>query len=212
MTEQTWSDFREASFGDPYMVWHDGPDFQALRDSWRDDPARIEPMLLLGLGHDDELAPQAIGEIADLAGDSAPRLITALREALPGSGGARRVRIAEALRAFTGSDEWDRFVGDALDQPNFWSEHITAAMALRRAKPTPELIAVLERGVQNEESLVRHHSANTLLAWATPPEGDAPEIHQRDELFGDLIAEGAPKRWARVAAVLGDEARSALRR
>ena len=212
MPDETWADFRQSAFGDPYMVWHDGPDFEALRDAWVADPARVERMLLAGLAENDELAPQAIGELHDLVADAAPRLVDALRQALPGSTGGRRVRIAEALREFTGSDEWDRFVGEALDQPNFWSEHITAAMALSRAKPTRRLIEVLERGVQNEESLVRHHSANTLLSWAAAPGVDAAGIDTRDDLFRDLIADDAPERWAKVASVLGDEARAALER
>ncbi len=206
MTEETWADFRQTSFGDPYMVWHDGPDFSAIREHWKSEPERVERMLLAGLAENDELAPQAIGELRDLAGDAEPRFETALRAAIEGSYGGRRVRIAEALRAFTGTAEWDRYVGDALDQPNMWGEHITAAMALRRATPTADLIAVLERGVQNPEYLVRYHSANTLSAWA----GGAA-IEDRDELFGDLVAEEAPQRWRRAADELGAAARDILR-
>ena len=205
MTEETWADYRQTAFGDPYLVWHDGPDFSQIRQHWTTEPERVERMLLKGLDENDELAPQAIGELCDLVGDAAPRFEAALRAAIEGSYGGRRVRIAESLRAFTGSTEWDRYVGDALDQPNMWSEHITAAMALRRATPSVGLIEVLERGVQNEEYLVRYHAANTLSSWA----GGAA-IEDRDELFGDLVAEEAPKRWKKAAEELGEAARRAL--
>ena len=206
MTEESWADFRLTAFGEPYMVWHDGPDFSALRDHWRSEPERVERMLFEGLATSDDLAAQAIGELHDLAGDAAPRFEAALRERLPGSFGSRRVRIAESLRAFTGSDEWDRHVGQSLDEPNFWSERITAAMALRRARPTPELIDVLARGTQDEEYLVRYHSANSLAAW-----GKGTAIEDRDDLFGDLVSDAGPDRWAKVTAVLADEARATLR-
>jgi hypothetical protein len=205
MTEETWTDYRQFAFGDPYMVWHDGPDFSQIREQWKTEPERVERMLLKGLEENDELAPQAIGELHDVAGDAEPRFEAALRAAIEGSYGGRKVRIAEALRTFTGAAEWDRYVGDALDQPNMWGEHITAAMALKRATPSDALIEVLQRGVQNEEYLVRYHSANTLSSWA----GGAA-IETRDELFGDLVAEEAPKRWRKAADELAAAAHKAL--
>ena len=30
-----WADVRSELFGEPYMVWHDGPEFSGLRDAWR---------------------------------------------------------------------------------------------------------------------------------------------------------------------------------
>jgi len=205
MTEPSWEDFRLNAFGEPYMVWHDGPDFSAIRDQWCAEPGLVERMLLEGLATSDDLAAQAIGELHDIAGDAAPRFEAALRERLPLSSGSRRVRIAESLRAFTGSDEWDTHVGESLDEPNFWSERINAAMALRRAKPTLELIDVLVRGAQDEEYLVRYHSANSLAAW-----GKGTAIEDRDDLFGDLVSEADPDRWAKVAKVLAEEARATL--
>jgi hypothetical protein len=190
------------------MVWHDGPDFSALRDQWRTDPELVERMLLEGLTTLDDLAGQAIGELHDIAGDAGPRFEAALRARLPLSTGTRRVRIAESLRAYTGSDEWDVHVGQSLIEPNFWSERIVAAMALARAKPTLELIAVLEQGAQDPEYLVRYHCANSLIAFA----GTGGAISERDDLFGDLTADGAPERWEQAANLLAEEARAALNR
>ena len=207
MGDQTWADFRLNAFGEPYMVWHDGPDFEAIRDQWRTEPELVERMLLEGLATTDDLAAQAIGELHDLAGAAAPRFEAALRKQLPGSFGARRVRIAESLRAYTDSDEWDHHVADSLTEPNVWSERIDAAMALKRAKPTRELIAALEQGAQDEEYLVRYHSANSLLAFA----GSDVQIEHRDDVFGHLIAEDQPDRWAQAARMLADEARRALK-
>lgn len=205
MSEQSWEDFRLTAFGEPYMVWHDGPEFSAIRGQWRTEPELVERKLLEGLATQDDLAAQAIGELHDIAGDAAPRFEAALRERLPLSNGSRRVRIAESLRAYTASNEWDRHVGESLDEPNFWSERINAAMALRRARPTPELIDVLARGAQDEEYLVRYHSANSLASW-----GKGTAIEDRDDLFTDLVSDAIPERWAKVAAVLADEARATL--
>ena len=58
-----WSDFRLDAFGEPYLVWHDGPDFSALRERWRGDPALVERMLRLGLTEDDPLAAMASAEL-----------------------------------------------------------------------------------------------------------------------------------------------------
>lgn len=205
MTDGAWADFRQTAFGDPYLVWHDGPDFSALRDQWRAEPDRVERMLLQGMRENDDLASQAIGELHDLAGAAAPRLEAALREQLGRASGTRRVRIAESLRAYTGSDEWDRHVGQSLDEPNFWSERVVAAMALRRATPTRDLIEVLARGVLDEEYLVRYHSANSLSSW-----GGGAAIEDRDDLFRDLVTGSSPDRWANVASVLAEQARSRL--
>jgi hypothetical protein len=208
MAPSAWEDFRLVAFGEPYMVWHDGPDFSALRDQWRTDPGLVERMLLEGLATSDDLAGQAIGELRDIAGDAAPRFEAALRGRLPVSNGSRRVRIAESLRAYTGSDEWDGHIAQSLVEPNFWSERIVAAMALARAKPTPELIAALEQGAQDDEYLVRYHSANSLLAFA----GASGGIADRRDLFGELAADGSPGRWAEAASRLAEEARAALDR
>lgn len=205
MSDEAWDDFREVAFGEPYLVWHDGPSFQDLRDLWVKEPERVERMLLAGLAEGDALAAQSMGELQDVAGGAAQRFEAALRAALAGSHGTHRVRIAESLRAFTGSAEWDRYVAASLAEPNFWTERINAAIALRHTTPTPEIIAVLQAGARDEDYLVRYHSANSLLAFA----GSGLEVDRRDDLFDDLVADEA-ERWARVAAVLADEARAAL--
>ncbi len=58
MTDQSWADFREETFGDAYMVWHDGPDFTELVERWEADPELVERMLLAGIADDDPLASQ----------------------------------------------------------------------------------------------------------------------------------------------------------
>jgi hypothetical protein len=55
-----WSDFRRQTFGDPYLVWHDGADFTVLRQRWDTDPQHVESMLRTGLTEADPLAAQAI--------------------------------------------------------------------------------------------------------------------------------------------------------
>lgn len=202
MTDQSWADFREEAFGDAYMVWHDGPDFTELRDRWRTDPELVERMLLAGIADDDALASQAIGEL-DLDADGKRRFADALLALSPW--GTFEVRTAESLITLTGDERFASRIAKVLTDPVHWGDRIDAAMSLKKYRPTEELITALEAGLRDQDNLVRHHSAESLLAYARDPE---PDISAHDEDFGVLVADD-PKGWASLATKLGDAARRA---
>ena len=58
-----WADVRNELFGEPYMVWHDGPDFSGLREAWKAEPEALLELLFVGMGEGDGLAAQALSEL-----------------------------------------------------------------------------------------------------------------------------------------------------
>ena len=58
-----WSEARERMFGEPYMVWHDGPDFSGLREEWKRDPEALLELLFEGMAENDALASQSFAEL-----------------------------------------------------------------------------------------------------------------------------------------------------
>ncbi len=105
----------------------------------------------------------------------------------------------------TGDESYASRIAKVLTDPVHWGDRIDAAMALKRFRPTEELISALEAGLRDPDNLVRHHSAESLLAYAKDPE---PDISEHDEDFGVLVADD-PKGWAALATKLGDAARRA---
>jgi HEAT repeat protein len=167
-----WSDFRLDAFGEPYMVWHDGPDFSVLRERWRAEPELVERMLRLGLAEDDPLAAEAVGELGLTA------FVQELEALVATSSDSTRVRLASSLRVLTGEQRWSRVLVEVLLGRDHWSTRLDAAIALRHFSPTMDLIAALVRGVEDPEYLVRYHAANSLLAWAGRQQdiADTPEF------------------------------------
>jgi hypothetical protein len=52
----SWAAYRQEVFGEPYMVWHDGPDFTEIARRFRDDPAAVPAMLRIGISEKDDVA------------------------------------------------------------------------------------------------------------------------------------------------------------
>lgn len=195
---QSWQDFRQDAFGDPYLVWHDGPDFEVFRDRWRTDPDRTQALLGEGLGQQDPLAAQAIGELGEAA---APDLIDTLTAAASGASGDFAVSAAAALHRLTGDESWSAPVVAVLLGGDFWGVRLNAAMALAHFAPTIELIAAAMQGVQSDDYLVRYHSANTLLRWAQLP----ADISEHPD-FALITDDANPADHARAAAGLAGSA------
>src|SRR6185369_16849084 len=87
--EAEWVPWRQVVFGDPYLVWHDGPDFTELIARSRDDPAAVWATLRLGLAARDPLAAQAVAALAR-EGLASAEAEGALRQALPAAEDAFR--------------------------------------------------------------------------------------------------------------------------
>jgi len=194
----TWAEFRREVFGDPYLVWHDGADFAELLARYRTDPGTVERMLRMGIDEGDHVAVESIGVLAHA--DLAPRdSVPLLESALPGAAGTMRVRLAQVLLVLTGDQCWAAEVSAVLAQGGSWSPRIDAAIALADFVPTPELARVLARAVQDDEYLVRHHAADTLLAYA----GRRRDVHHYPRLFTLIIA-ADPAAWQAAATKLVD--------
>lgn len=194
MNDTDWAAYREEAFGEPYLVWHDGPDFTEFAARFVQDPALATRMLAAGIAEGDALAAQTPRELT-LTGQQRADFVRLLREALPKANAGVRLEAGASLFALTGDPGWSAPVVEVLGSGAFWGVRIDAAIRLKAFPPTPELVAALARGVRDLEYLVRYHSANTLLRWA----GQTEEISDDEELFGLLVDEAGAEGWS-VAA------------
>ncbi|MGI5148075.1 HEAT repeat domain-containing protein [Plantactinospora sp. CA-294935] len=181
---EKWPDWRRDVFGDPYLVWHDGPDFARLLSVARDEPEVVARMLGVGVAAADSLAAESIAALAGagLAPSGAEAL---LRAALPAASGTFQVRVAQALHVLTGDESWAEPVASVLAEGAHWGERIDAATALAGFAPTPRLVEALARAVRDRHYLVRYHAANTLLRYA----GRRTDVSTHPALFA-LIRSG----------------------
>lgn len=187
-----WGEFRREVFGEPYSVWHEGADVGALIAEHEREPVRAERMLRAGVGDRDHVAVESLGALARL-GRAPSDTAALLRSALPSARGVFRVRTAQVLCELTGTDEYVSEVAAVLEGFEHWGERIDAAMALRLLPITPRSLAALHRGTSDQEYLVRHHSANGLLALA----GQKFEISD-DSRFAQVSGKD-PAAWRVVA-------------
>lgn len=197
-----WADVRQELFGEPYLVWHDGPEFSGLRDAWRREPEALLEQLFAGMAEGDALAAQSFAELEPMpTGAQAERVAAALREHLPTAPAGARVQIGLTLYKLTGDPSWAEPIVRVLDGAVHWGDRIDAAIALREVPATPGLRAALLRNVQADDYLVRYHSATTLLRW----NGERGQLEDVDDaLFGLLTSDGDPDTWARAAARLAE--------
>lgn len=160
-----WTPWRDDVFGDPYLVWHEGPDFTRLLHLAGTAPEEVARMLVAGIGAGDPVAASSFAVLAD-DGRAPAGAEALLLAAASGASGTFLIRVAQALHALTGDESWSASVVSVLVSDEFWGVRIDAAMALAGFAPTAELIAVLGRGVRDAEYLVRYHCANTLRRYA----------------------------------------------
>jgi hypothetical protein len=175
-----WTGWRNGVFGDPYMVWHDGPDFMRLVELAGTAPAEVARMLTAGLEAGDPLAAQSIAALAD-AGLTPDGAEASLRAVVPEATESLLIRVAQALHVLTGDESWAGPIATVLTSDAFWGVRIDAAMALAAFSPTAALVESLGRGVRDDEYLVRYHSANTLLRYAgrTKDIADYPPLFEK---------------------------------
>jgi hypothetical protein len=192
-----WADYRESAFGEPYLVWHDGPDFFEFRSRFDRDPARATEMLTAGIAEGDPLAAQTPREL-DLDEAQRARFVALLTEALPGADAGFRVEAGATLFALTGDAEWAAPVAEVLSVAPHWGPRINAALRLRSFPPTQDLVRTLATGVSDPEYLVRYHCANTLLAWA----GRETLVSEDDALFSSILDTAGADQWAAAATRL----------
>jgi hypothetical protein len=192
------------------MVWHDGPDFARLSARAHAEPAEVSHMLAAGLAEADPVAAYAYAALSR-EGLTPPDAETALRHAAETATDQFLIRVAQALHTLTADDAWAVPIAAVLASNAFWGIRIDAAQALADFTPTPDLIATLGRTAEDEEYLVRYHSANTLLRYA----GRGRDLSHYPALFAKLATprEGLPapedrEKWKAAAAELTRGART----
>lgn len=194
-----WSDFRLEVFGEPYYVWHDGPDFTEVARRYAADPAGVTALLGLGLAQGDALAAETCRHL-EVAGTGRAEVVALLRRHASATG-ALATEVAASLHAL-GEDaaEQAAAITAVLHTGDFWGVRMDAARRLAAFAPTPALVAALARAVQDEDYLVRFHAATTLRAWA----GVTESLDRDHELFGLVAGKADPDGWARAAERLAD--------
>lgn len=202
----TWWQYREEAFGDPYLVWHDGPYFDEFLRRWRDEPELAERMLRQGIAEGEPLAAQTVREIAHVLTDEQKvalgGLLLGVEMLHPGTA---RIQAARSLYSLTGDPGHAAALVDELHGVGFWSVRLDAAMLLRDFPPTPELVASLRDAVADDpEYLVRNHAANTLRRWA----GESSDISDERELFAMILDSSTPEQRAHAADVLAARVRA----
>jgi len=195
-----WAAYRQAVFGDPYMVWHDGADFSEIARRFREDPGLVLRMLRAGIRENDAVAAEAARNLEPTE-DQVAAIAELLEEELPAATGGTRSEIATSLHTLGGPAELAQHVVDVLLGADHWGVRLEAAIRLAGFAPTPALVEAAEAGVRDDDYLVRFHSANTLLRWA----GRDEDISDDEELFGLLVDDAGPDGWARVAERLARE-------
>jgi HEAT repeat protein len=202
--EAEWVSWRQVVFGDPYLVWHDGPDFTGLIARCRANPAGVWATLQIGLAASDPLAAQSVTALAR-EGLTPAEAEAALRHALPAAEGAFRVRIAQALGVITDRQEWAEEILPVLAGAGPWGPRIDAATVLAEFTPTPQLVEALAAAVQDEEYLVRYHAADTLLIYS----GRVGDVSRYPALFRKIMSPrddvpdaGDRERWREAAREL----------
>jgi hypothetical protein len=189
VTAPDWTAWRLDVFGDPYLVWHDGPDFVRLLDLAGTEPADVARMVAVGIDAGDPLAAQSIAALAG-AGMAPAGAEALLRAAATGATEAFLVCVAQALHVLTGNESWAAPIASVLLSDAFWGVRIDAAIALAGFAPTVELVEILGQAVRGSDFLVRCHAANTLRRYA----GRSRTIDQVPTLFAKISspAEGEP--------------------
>lgn len=213
-----WAEFRQKTFGDPFTVVHDGPNFLSLLSRWQEQPEHVTRMLQLGLSEGDPVAAQAVGYLArgvfpgsglNTASDrvDVSALSGPLREALAQAQGLFRVRVAQALFVLTDDQELGEPICEVLTGDDHWTEKRDAAEALNAFDPAMKVVQALFHGVQHDQYMVRRSSAQTLLTLA----GRHTTIEKVPELWAMIGAGNSPQggggrddrlAWQRAATEL----------
>jgi hypothetical protein len=203
-----WTQWRDDVFGDPYTVWHEGPEFTRLVDLARSQPDEVAHKLAEGLTEEDPVAAQAIAALAEL--DLAPPPAEAqLKAAATTATETFLIRVAQTLHTLTNDESWAVPITSVLTSDAFWGVRVDAALALSAFTPTQALIEALTKTTADDEYLVRYHSANTLLTYA----GEPKSIGDQGKLFDQITRpqEGDPTtadraEWQKTATKLKNNA------
>ncbi len=161
ITVPEWTEWSLEVFGDPFLVWHDGPDFTELRKRWTNDPESVTAKIRMGLRSTDDMAARSAAALAAVGGGK--ELVPDLEARLASSEGHERVQIARALAMLTGSSDWANPIAEILRKHSEWSIRMDAAIALGACPATELSLAALRRAAKRDPVyLVRYHAERVL--------------------------------------------------
>jgi hypothetical protein len=206
MTERAgWATYRAEVFGDPYVVWHEGPEFGELISRARTDPEAVAAALRLGLAAGDPVAAAGYAALVR-AGAAVPGAEGVLRGVLPTATGTFRVRLATSLLSITGDQAWAGEILPVLRDASAWGHRLDAAVALAGFAPTTDLADALAVAVATDEAyLVRYHAADTLRTFAGRRTGVSGNRSLLDRISAPRTGDPGPADragWAEAARVL----------
>jgi hypothetical protein len=196
-----WSRWRQETFGDPYLVWHDGPNFAAMLSAARRDRALVARMLQAGLAAEDPVAARGLAELAE-AGLAPRDAADVLRRHEGAASGVFLIRVAEALHVLTGDASWAARIAGVLRGDDSELVRLDAAIALAGFPPVAVAVAALTAAVNDPAYLVRYHAATTLVRYAGGP-GDFAD---GPGLFAKITSDD-PGLWHAAAAELAAHVR-----
>jgi hypothetical protein len=161
ITKPDYMTWRIATFGTPYIVWHEGLNVGAVTSLTGEDRARAVRMLTFGVRGGDGDAAKAIAAMGETA--ALPDLHAALQTAV----GDNRIGIAQAINRLSGCEEvagMARQLIAVLEAQNqHWSTRMEAAVGLRDYEDEESETALLAAIERDEAFLVRLHSSDSLL-------------------------------------------------
>jgi len=192
-----WTSWRDDVFGDSFVAWHDGLSVERVLPRWSADPSSAERMLVLGLQRRDPIAASAV-EYLVRAGLPMDGFDERLRQALEQSSGGFRVKASEALYAKTADSRLADPVCDVLEGSRYEHERAEAARALWGFGLSPRVLDALSKGVQDDDYLVRRHSAQSLLILA----GRSTTIEKQPDLWRLIRIDHDKRAWRQAAADL----------
>ena len=203
-----WLAWKTATFGDGYLIWHEGLDVEAV--TGLRGAARTQALTMLRLGHalDAEHAAQALSAMRDRA--SGP----ALRELLARSQGATRVRVALSLHLLKREPALADHLIEVLrsktdDPPTHGSGRLDAVIGLRHFGDRSDEAALFE-AVGDPDFLIRNHACGSLLhRWGVAQ----PEVERYPDIVALIRApaEGPPDAAARAGYAQARELLRALK-
>ncbi|MBK9001435.1 MAG: hypothetical protein IPM35_37420 [Myxococcales bacterium] len=203
--DQRWRAWKERTFGNDYMIWHDGLDTGQVASLSGDARGEALGMLRLGLALGDAHAAEALAAMGDAS------TIGSMRAHLDEAQGAEKVRVALAIHELGPDPALAAHLVEVLRSPLHWTHRIDAAMGLRRFSGADDEAALLLAVEEDPEYLVRYHASESLLVrWGIQPS----EIGAHSEIFdrvsgpkGDAPLEPADFAHFRQARALLEQLR-----
>ncbi len=185
-----WKNFIASYFGDPYLMWHDGPDPSAIDRLTVEEKAVAEEMLLASVG--------GMWSADGLEKLGSKRGITAMEAALAKeTHDPSRIRLADAIMHLTHDGTHLPILLKCLRASKTEDGRLEAAMYLGKY-PNPEVVEALFAAVLDPSYLVRYHACNSLLEIHGLP----VDISSQDAIFKNILKDTSPAQHQKARQLL----------